>query len=217
MIESGFPIPTRVNYGELPVDATTEDALRELDRRTRDIMNRLGGSRGSTQGRQWQLQRASASSGRARVAGGDADRESKLPGGTLPKHPARLRLPAHLGCRWVPAEVSPRLGPKAVRKTQADSGPGSWRSARDLERGEQAERPIALVVVGVALDLAGLHRQHGRGVAARLHYRVETTNSVVGFEAGDWTRYLTLRGLSALIPLDDWNGAPRAPGSSRRR
>ena len=31
----------RVNYGKLPADATTEDALRELDRRTRDIMNRL--------------------------------------------------------------------------------------------------------------------------------------------------------------------------------
>jgi hypothetical protein len=31
----------RANYGELPVHATTEDALRELDRRTRDIMNRL--------------------------------------------------------------------------------------------------------------------------------------------------------------------------------
>ncbi len=31
----------RVNYGELPADTTTEDALRELDRRTRDITDRL--------------------------------------------------------------------------------------------------------------------------------------------------------------------------------
>ena len=36
-----FHARRRVNYGTLPADATTEDALRELDRRTRDIMNRL--------------------------------------------------------------------------------------------------------------------------------------------------------------------------------
>jgi hypothetical protein len=38
---ASFSARGRVNFGKLPADVTTEDALRELDRRTRDIMDRF--------------------------------------------------------------------------------------------------------------------------------------------------------------------------------
>ncbi len=44
----------------------------------------------------------------------------------------------------------------------AGRGLGRDRARRDLERGRQGERAVALVVVGVALDLAGLQRHTAR-------------------------------------------------------
>ncbi len=38
---AAFNARGRVNFGKLPAEVTIEDALRELDRRTRDIMDRL--------------------------------------------------------------------------------------------------------------------------------------------------------------------------------
>ncbi len=71
-----------------------------------------------------------------------------------------------LACGVVPldvAEEGEEVGPGV-----ASSGFGRHLAGRDLERGEQARRPVALVVMGVALDLPGLHRQHRLGPIERL-------------------------------------------------
>ena len=72
-------------------------------------------------------------------------------------------------------ELDVRVGPLDVPQEGEEVGPrvagpgfGGDPARRHLERGEQARRPVARVVVGVALDLAGLQRQHRRRPVERL-------------------------------------------------